>query len=43
MGVVFFEQGEVDIYGHGEIPEGIGGDEHLDQEALELAEVRVLA
>ena len=27
MGIVVFEKREVDVYGHGEIPEGIGGDE----------------
>ncbi len=24
MGVVFFEEGEVDVYSHGEVPEGVG-------------------
>ena len=26
LGVVFAEQGQVDVEGHGEVPEGVGGD-----------------
>ena len=41
--VVLLEQGHIDIDRHCQVPQRISRHEHLDQKALELAQVRSLA